>query len=421
MRKHGTERLLEERGEVFGRFAPAGSETDTQGDQGVLRWDPDEGASVELINPKEAWPEGVGGAWFTTHGVTTAGQALTLLNAWVKRRSLGDAELTVRASTLALDEMTGPEAKWARMIVRTAHLHEWLPETGLRWKRDHDKKLRLRKLGVAWAPPPEHSVAVPGGSLTIGPGVEGSPEEGPRATIETSLSVALDPVRPRSLSELRRHFAHPMLALVTLAADRPDTITREIVRNPDSNERAIILHAGAAIESGEWQSDDRFLFRAADLADLARSIRAWYRLWRKLGPALETYTGTVNEGSTFTPGRLLALVTALEAYHRAQLGTGGSLERKLKRLRDYGGIDPALSKCDDRALKLIVATRHWYSHLDTSVPGIGRDQIEDQLLVTTRRAAALMQGCLLRNLGVTKKTRNELFSKHYRNWPLAER
>jgi len=418
MRKHGTERLLEERGEVFGRFAVA-DDQDTEGDLGVLRWSQEEGASLEIVNPTGPWPAGVGLPWITVHGVTTAGGALTLPHAWIKRRAFGRGELALHSSRLILDEHTSADHRWSRMLIRTAHLHEWLPETGLRWKRQFARDGQTKKLSVEWSPPEALTVPVSRGWVRFGPAMDSSGPQSPVASISTSMSVSLNPNRPQRLAELERLFAHPILALMTVAADRPDVLTSEIVRNPEADERAIVLHAGPTVESREWRPDHRFLFRAEDLDDVSASLRRWFRLWRKVAPAIEMLVDSINQGTLFSPARLLAVVAAAEAYHRGQLGGGGSLEAKLKALRAYGGVDMDISGCTNANLRLVVASRNWYSHLDPRIPGFSRGDIEDSQMESTRRTAALLQACLLRNLGVRKSERQRLFEDHYRAWPLS--
>jgi hypothetical protein len=45
-------------------------------------------------------------------------------------------------------------------------------------------------------------------------------------------------------------------------------------------------------------------------------------------------------------------------------------------------------------------------------------EIEAETVLATRRAAALMQAALLRELGFTKTQASRLLRRHYRNWAL---
>ena len=41
------------------------------------------------------------------------------------------------------------------------------------------------------------------------------------------------------------------------------------------------------------------------------------------------------------------------------------------------------------------------------------------MMLSTRRASALMQACLLRELGFTRSEAEGMLTKHYISWPLA--
>jgi hypothetical protein len=317
-----------------------------------------------------------------------------------------------------LDALSTPADRWRRLIIETAHLHEWLPRTGLaETKRTHNRKWQATKLGIGWSLPPTTTVDVGTASLMIGPGRDTEDvRHSPTATIRTGLSVVFEPKRSRTLDDLHRRYAIAFLALMMVAADRPDTVTREIVRGQETSERAVVLRAGEPVVPQSWRRNRGYLFRAEDLPDLERSLRAWFRLWSRVGNAIAVFGDAISEGNSFSRMRFLSVFTALEGYQRVIVGGRGNGVLKLKSLRDRGGVDPVITGCTTKRLELMVATRNWFSHLGNIPPNITPELIAEEMFDSTRRAAALMQSCLLRDLGIPKARRNELMADHYRNW-----
>jgi len=410
------ERALNDPSGVYCRFAPATDEPWRDGDPGVLRWSATEGAHFEVFEPGPGWPHGVGGDPFTVHAVTAHGDFITLPGSWPAAQSLPRSRIGLRASTVLLGAHSLPEDRWARLSFTTAHLHEWLPETGIEHGETKDDEHGMKSIAVSWRRPRVRAISLPTATLKISPGIETAWSYSPEFSITTSLRFIVIPNRKRTLEDLEERYLRPLLALVTFAADRPDAARHELLG--DSDGVANVFHAGDAVEPRDWRPDDRFLFQAFDLGDEGKAIQRWFRLWPRIGHAIATFVDSVNLGTVFTPARLLATVTALEAYHRGRIGSGGSLEQKLKNLRDRGGIDPGVTGITNRALRLMVASRHWSAHLTLIGDVISKEAIDEEFVQTTRRAAALMQACLLRDIGVPKKRRQELFEKHYRAWPL---
>jgi hypothetical protein len=87
-------------------------------------------------------------------------------------------------------------------------------------------------------------------------------------------------------------------------------------------------------------------------------------------------------------------------------------------LRAYGAVPSALTGCTNEALKLLGASRGFFAHAETEGDKFTVDQIEEGALDSTRRASALMQSCLLREVGFRKQERIDLMEQHYGNWPL---
>jgi len=428
MRPTDAHRILEQKGEILGYFAVAGMD-DKQAAPGVLRYSPEDGTAVRLIDAPRGWPTTLGHRGeLVVHGETSdGGHPLTLLDARVSSLALGDRVTGLRAATLALGPHFDRETTWSAVTYSTAHLHEWLGDSGLTVDVELDERGQTEHLTHHWAPPQAHVVQLADARVTLGPAMprdDGRIAEW-RVRIQTQLAVR--PAEPMTVAAFERRFARPLLAFTVLAADRPDAITHEAVSDTKRCERAVILRMGRSVTPREWRPDDRFLFRAEQIDDVADIYGRWMALWEEAGPEVATFVDAVNEGSTYSRARLLASVVALEAYWRTRLRQPTSpgqkpqslsLTDKLKALRDHSGVDTARIGGTNKNLKLLVAGRNLYAHLNQTLVEVSDEEIDDGLVDNCRRATALMQACLLHDLGVLPKRINEMFAEHLASWPL---
>jgi hypothetical protein len=402
--------LLLAGGSIAGRFWPADG---GQAVHAVLRFTPEDGCEVELIE-RSSWSFALGGPWFTLHGETTDGLELTVLDAWVNQIDSVDRVSRVRGSTLAIGELTEPEERWARAIYSTANLTEWHPENGLTHSGHTEERPRLER--VDFDPPATEEVALPDARLRIELGVDTRVAWAPDWGISTWRDLAVIPQEPFTVAEARRLYGVPLLALTHLAADRPDSIDREILRDPDSRRRIDVLREGVRISPRPWRGrgSNGYLFQRDELPDLSAATRRWWELSEETRPALGLFADHVAQGNVYSPGRLLTLYTALEKYSKTRFGT----KKEFKPLRDYGEIPAEITGCTTRALKLLGATRGFFAHAGTQGDGFSPEEIEAEAMGSIRRASALLQGCLLRELGFGTEQRIALMEAHYRDWPI---
>jgi hypothetical protein len=428
MRPTDAHRVLEQEGEILGYFEAAGMD-DNQAAPGVLRYSPEDGTTVRLIAAPPGWPTTLGGRGeLVVHGVTSEGHPFTLLDARVSSLALGDRPTRLRAATLALGAHFDAETTWSSASYGTAHLHEWVGEAGLSitdWQTN--ERGQTQRFAHEWTPPPSYVVELEDARLTIGPAMSTEAAHAAEQHVRTDTRLRVRPARPMTVGALERRFARPLLAFSVLAADRPDAITYEAVSDADRRERAVILRAGRMVTPRPWQPDSRFLFRAEQIADIAETYTRWIALWDEAGPEIATFVDTVNDGSTYSRARLLASVVTLEAYWRTRLHRPTSpgqkrqrlsLTKKLKALRDHSGVDPARIGGTNKDLKLLVAGRNLYAHLSQTLVELCDEEIDDGLVDNCRRATALIQACLLHDLGVPPERINEMFAKHLASWPL---
>lgn len=429
MKPTGAHRILVERGELLSWLALPDME-DGQAAPAVVRFSPDDGVTAQLLNAPPGWPTELGDRGnLVVHGVTVdGGYPFTVLDARVNQVALGRQARRLHGMTLALGAHADGDATWSTASYGTAHLHEWAGDTGVRitdW--DRDERGQTQRFAHEWTPPPAHVIDRDKATITIGPVMETQAAFSAEQRIVTSTRLSVRPQHPLTVDAYERDYARPLLAFCTFAADRPDAIIHESVSDKNRNERAVILRAGRTVEPREWQPDNRFLFRAQQLDDVARTYGRWIDLWDEAGVEIATFVDAISEGGTFSRARLLAGVAALEAYWRTRLEYDAqgnkrkstSLVDKLKDLRAHSAIDPMLLGSSNANLKLIVAARNLYTHLDQAIVKLTDEEIDDQVVENCRRAAALLQACLLRDLDIEPARAQAMFEEHLSNWPLA--
>jgi hypothetical protein len=397
----------------------------------LVRFSHEDGVIVKLLDSPEGWPTELGDRGeLVVHGLSVeGGYPFTILDARVSRLDMGDRARGLRSTTLALGAHFDHETTWSSAVYGTAHLHEWLGDSGLRtidWDRDEDGQ--TRRFAHEWTAPDSYVIERPDARLTLGPEMDTSvPAHSAEHHVVTDSRLGVRPVEPLTIAQFERRYARPLLAFCVLAADRPDAITYESVSDRDRGERAVVLRAGRTVQRREWRLDDRFLFRAEQIDDVAAIYRRWIDLWDEASPEIATFVDTLSEGNAFSRARLLAGVVALEAYWRTRLKGvlyGGKprstrLPDKLKQLRAHAGIDPTLIGVSNDNLKLLVGARNLYAHLAQTNVSLSEEEIDDRLVENSRRAAALMQACLLRDLGIEPPAIDKMFEEHLASWSLA--
>lgn len=410
---------LEAQRQLLGRFWRAGTGNDAgHGAAGVLDWSNSDGVTVRLIGPLVGWPRDVTGP-FTVYGETVQGDEISLIDSRITSIPMGGvAGLTLSGTTLLLGAHATAETLWRTSLVTTANLHEWSGETGLKvpdWERGPKKRARIQ---MTWEAPEKRRVKLPSGQLIFAPSMDTEWAIAPNWSIRTGINAVLKRRRPATLDTLHRSGAAPLLSLIAVAGDRPDSITSEVVTEPKTGRRARVLRSGKVVEAREWRPDNVHLFTAAELPDFPAAVETWFEIWAATEPALGAFSEAINSGGTYSPGRLLQVVTALESYGRRWRKSRSSLLGLLEALRGYTGVPARCTGCTRRNLKLIVASRNFHAHFSQPNYGFKREYVQATTFESTRRASALMQACILRELGFSARAARVMLDKHYRNWPV---
>jgi hypothetical protein len=379
----------------------------------TLEWSFESGATVRLVEPTDRWQLPFNSGHHVADLAVNGGEEYSMLDARVNGSSADGRIARLGAYTLALGAHTDNAECWPAAEYSTANLTEWFGDSGIdvTYPDTDDVFIRLH-----YQAPARREVTVDAGKLVFGSTME-TPGRTYAAdwSISTRQTMWAVPNDPSRIEELSRRFAHPLRALISFVSDRPDSVIIERLVNAEARREALIWRVAARTEVRPWRAISDYLFRVPDVEDFTSLVQIWFALYDKVDPALGYFAHHVNDGSTYSPERLVLLFAALEAY--------GDIHRQttdLKALRNQTGVAASVTGGTNSALALLGSSRGYFAH-----PSKHRHRREssdakdsDGIFPSIRRASALMQSCLLRDLGFDVQSTTEILQEHYRSWPL---
>lgn len=377
----------------------------------TLEWSFESGATVRLVEPTDQWRLPFNSGHHVVHLAVNESEEYTMLDARVNGMS-GDGRIAkLGAYTLALGAHTDGAERWPAAEYSTANLTEWFGESGIdiTYPDTEDVFVRLQ-----YKAPARREVGVAAGKLRFGPNMKttGSRHEADWS-ISTWQTVWVVPNEPSEAEEISRRFAHPLRALTSFVSDRPDSVTLERLVNAELQREVLIWRVAPQMEVRPWRLISDYLFRVADVEDFESLIQTWWALYEKIDPALGYFAQHINDGSSYSPERLVLLFAALEAH-----GDSHHQTTDLKALRNHTGVAASVTGCSNAALTLLGASRGYFAHPSKYRQDRTSSDPDDGIVPSIRRASALMQSCLLRDLGFDIESTTKTLEEHYQSWPL---
>ncbi len=374
---------------------------------GTLEWSFESGAVLRLIGDTSGWPAELGRFHHTVHGILEGIDDITLLYAGVRSVALGRRPTMLSSTTLVWGAHITTSTRWARAVYETANLAGWVADTGL---DRHQSKSGIPD-GVVMRPPHHRSLRLPRANSSLVTEHASDPF-GYRSdwSVRVQQRLVVNVRRSATLEDLHDRYAIPLLCFTSFASDRPDCLITEVVLNPNSRERAEIWRAGPRYEPQPWRPKHGYVFWAEELPRLSATFTSWWRL-HAMSPALGLFADHINLGLTYSQPRFLTLYTAMEGYCRSLLD-----QKDFKRMREHAGVDDSVHGCSKEALRLIAESRNYIAHLRKQQAS--PQEIIGTLPDSTRRAHALMQACLLRDIGFGKRQVESILRRYHESWPL---
>lgn len=395
------------RGEVMrGEFWMGGSGVESAG---TLEWSFADGATLNLIGDTRGWPTDLGRYHHVVHGILDASEDVTLFDAGVRSISSFARPTRLGSNTLIWGAHAGPESRWKRVVYETANLAGWVGDNRL--EPHHSPTGRLDRVIIQEAR--LRPVKLPRAESGLATEIDADPW-GHRAdwAVRARQRLVVNVRRSATIDDLHTRYAIPLLCLTSFVSDRPDCLITEVVLNPDGGDRAEIWRSGPRYESQPWDAGKGYLVWANDLPRLSSAFSKWWRLHAE-SPALGLFADHINLGQTYSQPRFLTLYSALEGYCRQRIG-----RNNLRQLRDHARVDTTAHGCTNGALKLIGASRDYVAHF--TIRDVPAETIIDSLVDATRCGHALLQCCLLRDLGFGRRQTEQIMDRYHRSWPLPQ-
>lgn len=368
---------------------------------------------LELADREDPWPNSFDET-FVVHGQPHSGEPLTLLDARVRQISMGRQTSKVRASMLALGAHVMPDRRWPAANYRPSTLHEWLPETGL--SIEHPDDGDISHVVVGWRRPETRRIAVDGAVISIHPRADYNWSYAPGWKIETSMTFSVRADEPMTIAQHWERHGSPLLGFSVFAANQHDDLVYESYYDDRDETGIVLLRRGRRPANRDWRPNEgRFLFSAADLPDISSALAAWVELWHRTVPALGLFGETIEQGLTYSAPRFLTLYTAAEGYWS---GTRRGKEQwNLRALAARAAVPPEITGATPEAISLAGATRRYHAHLGAGDKFSPKEMV-NTTFESTRRLHALLQACLMREIGLETEDIERLMRAHYRSWPI---
>jgi ApeA N-terminal domain 1 len=432
---------LERGEEMHGLFRMADRpETETSG---VLRWSRESGAGLWLIAPTMHWTGGWPGTSRTQRTINVYGTAtgkgtrVTLPGALITNTTFGTgvSEVRLASSQLVLFAHLDPAQVWKRLLLRSANLHEWFPMTGFgQPEMAFDQRGQVRRLTIPWQLPRGRRVPMKDAEIRFAPRMTAEPGPWrPDRSITTTVDIMVTAREAATADELHARFAVPLIDLFVIAGGVPDTITYEALRR-GKRSQAVVLRQGPEPRWREWRPDRPLLFYADDLTEFRVALRRWFDLHARLSPAFEVFARSIND-DRYTPERLLHVAGSLETYHRvlyerhwwrwwrkqhpaSTRKKPSTLLERITHLQRLSGVPESATGLTAANRELLVSSRNHFAHLDAPRYGYSMADVYDNAIPTIRRSVALMQVCIMRQLGFTARDAVDRLRNHYKGWAI---
>jgi hypothetical protein len=294
---------------------------------GILRFDPEEGATLSLFGSLRA-PEGAEG--IPILGLAMDNTPITLTNLiWppsipvIPSGTLGPTTSTVNADMVIVGKHFEQEEEvgFERLVVEYLHLDAWAGVSGFEIAFVDDPDTRPISVRHEL---PEPIAADVGGeykvNLFFGSGFEASPRPFTSATITQVAELIISFSEKKSLRYLR-DIAYRLQHLISLGTRRAAfPVAMWGATGPVGEARRVGIYyrtLGTTDTVKDRPARHEMLFSLRDLpSGFGPAVENWLARAEILDPVYQLYLGTMYNPQMFLGQRFLNLVQALEAYHR---------------------------------------------------------------------------------------------------------
>jgi hypothetical protein len=343
---------------------------------GILKYVPDDGATVRLRESFEFWFDGfhqqIPKRYDIVHGTTRAGELVTMVDAVGSGLSI-DPNIGHRADDLfstriVLGVHIGVTHRYCRFRCRVPGLEIWLSRRTVEREHARDNETRLLELTYRVRQLKDEAFYVPELSGEIRWEMlwqVSNDDNATRVSVSSAGWISLCPDEPQSFDWFldKAISATELLAFVTGSPMSPDVIeTCDGGSWESATTHLVALNGGKCCEFTERL--DFFLLRSNMGIELDAAVRGWFKICSDVDVATKLALSAFAGASRWSHLDFLLLMQSLEGLHRA-------LFRKKYFLRDR--LNALAEMLPERLRKVVVArdgtvprswidTRNYYTH-----------------------------------------------------------
>ncbi len=272
---------------------------------------------------------------FTVHGVLDGGTRVTLVDAFERKRKVGqaaDRQWLEAQFAVVGDHVEGRDHLYTGVRLRLQHLDGWAALPG--FVLEHLAEDGRDRLTLGFDPASAAPVPLKGGgelSLEQTPEVEFSPLHGGR--IGRAVWLRATGLPPATIDDLERRIVMPLSTLLTLATDTAcPPVAVDVTVGPDQP-WLTLRHSGLEPPTKEVRTPDRQLLPLPTLG--LERVAEWLGVVEQLGPLPPVVAAAVGAPRGTLETQLLNLTTVAEGLHRALFPDARRLtDEQAKRTRE---------------------------------------------------------------------------------------
>lgn len=355
--------------------------------------------SLELIGSLGALTDfGRVDAYPVVHGRTTAGTAVTLVNARVTNQQFSSAAVDIPSmglsagSALVGEHVEAPlEPAWLRASVQLERMTAWCAPAGFGRSIVLTDESHLSEASFHYRVPPSVEAHLPGTKITIGPTQRISGDLLHEARIAIDVTAQFELEKPAAIDDIGRRLINPLIHLLVLATQQPASVVElRVTGDRTAPARWVEVVARrrppAADERKRLYPSDA-LFLLPDLLEAdADAMARWYSLCTRLEPALDLVSAIRASG--LLQHRFLNAAFAAESLHQTLYDRQGMPQETWRR------ITAAAVRAAPAELAQTVANR---------MATLNRPSLRDRVQDLVARGGDALSGLLLDAEGLAKR------------------
>lgn len=412
--------------------------------QGVLNFNQSTGARLELDGALEGRPNIINGLSFDNTKITLHDCIVSNPNEFWGNTPIMQSYIYAHRIYLGIHFTQQEDIKFKVLYCQMSTLNEWLRKSGFSFEREVGGEV------IKYKPPEAISVLInPELRIAIDFWCSSSYRYS-AVNLKQVARVAFHTIKAQSIDDYLRllHHFRNFLCLATQVSTFSQEISGFVNEELPSSEVKILGQLDAPISTKDDVYNSLFTFTDVE-SKFASCLQNWYKKYEILEPVCQLYFGALYGRFVYLNLKFLCLVQALESYHRRTTtnrelpkeqhkericnilksvpneykewlskklawSNEPTLQARLETLCDSFAISVnSIISDKDSFIRKVVDNRNYLTHY---VARLKKKTLKGkELFITTETLRAMVEMCLLREVGFSEEEINNLICKHYQD------